>query len=592
MNIQEYLQHEMCTVTESMLPDRIRLSETLNKYQIGDFNVEHHDLFESCVQKILSGEYDRYNFRQEQVKRLFRFTSQAKNELYQNLIFFEAGKRLSADTDNLTLKQLDEFGDKMDYGFYLSFTIDEVKLHKLISNLKYNSILRDAHSYADYGDNIYDFCRKEIKTGKTNEEIISLITPYNDGSYVELPEYISLLSFILLRDKQYNHWVSLLTRVKYFPLQGALLYHIHTLQEFFSIFQELKRPNVIHRKVILHLLRDRYFQIISKQPKTLKRGLEYLTLNRKSCYREICEKLLEAFINDNETNTKIVFGYLSNQLGLSNCSEWYSKKYNQYADGDKRFVEDEQNAIEVIGRIMSGLSNPVRWDVLTADINTLLYYIRQTEIKQITKYRSKLLMQALFKCLYSNQNYYQLRLNEESFKLLRLVYACLVKSELDPLQMLQLFSYANEGYIVDYTQIFQTRRGDTFWFSMLLLGTGEEEDDELFNRYVEVLLQRVISQSGDAKEYTLPLYIAELVFTQVLNTRKAEFEEYIINNISNLSIVLTTLLANQGDLIQPVKSLLLERIYKEWDIEESLMKIRKDSNLRILNDYIQMIKVN
>lgn len=124
---------------------------------------------------------------------------------------------------------------------------------------------------------------------------------------------------------------------------------------------------------------------------------------------------------------------------------------------------------------MSELSNPVKWNVQTADISTLLYYITQTEIKQITQYRSKLLIQTLFNRLYYNTNYYQIKLNEESISLLRLTYKCLVQSGLDSFQMLQSVNCADEGYHFDYNQASQIRKGDAFWLSMLLLGAGEQE---------------------------------------------------------------------------------------------------------------------
>lgn len=592
MNIKEYLQYVFCTTTESMLSNRIKLAEALSTYQSETFEVEQNDLFESCVQKIISGEYDRYNFNDKEVKKLFRFSSTSKSELYQNLIFFETGKRLSANTDNIKFKQLNEYGDNMGYGFYLSYTINDVKLKKLINNLNINSILKNTRSCAGYRNEVYDFCEKYIKAGMSEDEIISIITPYNDGSYVELPEYINLLSYLLLRDKRYNLWVTMLTKIKYFPLQGALLHHIQTLKDLISLFQELMRPNIIHRKVILYLLRDKYFQILSKQPQTLQRGLEHLMSRRESGYVSIYKKLIDEWNKNVEPYTKTAFGYLSSQLGLSNCSEWYSKKYNQYADKDKRFVEFEQKAVNVIGKVMSELSNPVKWNVQTADISTLLYYITQTEIKQITQYRSKLLIQTLFDCLYYNTNYYQIELNEESISLLRLTYKCLVQSGLDPFQMLQSVSCADEGYLFDDKRASQIRKGDAFWLSMLLLGAGEQEKEHLFKRYVKILLKKVVAQVVDAKEYTLPLYVSELVVTQILKKCKDDFEIYIINNIPNLSLVLTTLMANQGDLTQLVKNELLERIAEEWNVEESLMKQKKDLNLKVLNDYIQKINVH
>ena len=83
MNIKEYLQYVFCTTTESMLSNRIKLAEALSTYQSETFEVEQNDLFESCVQKIISGECDRYNFNDKDVKKLFRFSSTSKSEYPQ-----------------------------------------------------------------------------------------------------------------------------------------------------------------------------------------------------------------------------------------------------------------------------------------------------------------------------------------------------------------------------------------------------------------------------------------------------------------------------------------------------------------------------
>ena len=51
MNIEKYLNKVFCTTTESMLFDRIHLANTIESYDRGEFNVEHGDVFESCVQQ-------------------------------------------------------------------------------------------------------------------------------------------------------------------------------------------------------------------------------------------------------------------------------------------------------------------------------------------------------------------------------------------------------------------------------------------------------------------------------------------------------------------------------------------------------------
>ena len=125
---------------------------------------------------------------------------------------------------------------------------------------------------------------------------------------------------------------------------------------------------------------------------------------------------------------------------------------------------------------------------------------------------------------------------------------------------------------------------------MLLLGAGESEDAGLFDHYLGMLLRRVIGLASEANDYFHPLYIAEMVVTQVLMSEKNKFESFIISNIPHLSLVLTTLLANGGAMEQQVKEKLISRIDEEWDAEETLLKREKDSNLELLNEYIQRIR--
>lgn len=590
MNIQKFLYNTFCTTTESMLSDRIRLADAIIKISKSEFNLEHEAVFESCVQQIITGKLTRYDFGVDEVGKLFNFTSYPKSRLYLDLLFHEAGVRLSADSDKHNLPMLDIYGDNMDYGFYLSYTMSEQKVSKLINKLSSASILKETHSSAGYRNEVYNLCDKDINPGMRDEDIIALITPYNDGSYVELPEYISLLSFLLLRDERYEQWSSMLVKLKYFPLQGAMIHRLRTLDAFLAVLEQLKQPNIIHRNVLLHLMRDQYFRILSEQPKTLERSKDYLSQNRGKQYAEKCSIYLKDWNDNIEAITRDVISYLADQLKLSDCSEWYSRKQTQYAGGDKRFVAFEQNAVAMIGNTLDELAKPTKWKLADTDINTLFFYIRQTIDRRITPHRSKLLVEALFKQLYSANSYYQFKLTPETLDLLRLTYRCVSDSGLNPLDMLRPFNISFEGYMLNYQISAQVRRGDSFWFSMLLLGAGESEDVGLFDLYLGLLLHKVTGQVSVANDYFYPLYIAEMVVTQVLTSEKNKFEAYIINNIPYLNLVFTTLLANDGAMNQPIKELLLSRIDKEWAAEEELLKREKDGNIELINEYIQRIR--
>ena len=590
MNIEKYLNKVFCTTTESMLFDRIHLANTIESYDRGEFNVEHGDVFESCVQQIVSGKLNRYNFDDDDVKKVFGFRSFVKCRLYLHLMSYEGGKRLSADSDKHRLQKLDELGDNMDYGFYLSYTLSEQKIGKLINGLSSAAILKETRSSAGYRNEVYNLCDKDIKPGMSDEAMIALIDPYNDGAYVELPEYVQLLSHILLRDELYEQWVSMLVKLKYFPQQGAMIRNLRTIEAFLEVLQELKRPNVTHRNVILHLMRDQFFRIVSEQPKTLEQSKIFLSENRGKRYAEMCSRYLSEWNDNIEGTTTDVFTYLAEQLKLSDCSEWFSRKQAQYADGDSRFVAFEQRAVSMIGEVIEELADPKKWKVAGADINTLFFYLRQTENRKITDYRSGILMEAVFDRLYSDNCYYKIELNSDTVTLLRLAYRCLLDSGLNPIEKLLPYNRYLDGYLHDFGMCARIARGDSFWFSMLLLGAGESEDTESFDNYLGLLFHRMAGQGLNAKDYFLPLYIAELVVTQALTSEKSKFEKYIIENNPHLGMVLTILSANNGEMDQPIKEMLLSRISTEWATEEQLMKREKDLNIEIVNKYIQKLR--
>ena len=424
----------------------------------------------------------------------------------------------------------------------------------------------------------------------SDEDMIALIDPYNDGAYVELPEYVQLLSHILLRDELYEPWVSMLVKLKYFPQQGALIRNLHTIEAFLEVLQELKRPNVTHRNVILHLMRDQFFRIVSEQPKTLEQSKIFLSENRGKRYAEMCSHYLSEWNDNIEARTTLVFTYLAEQLKLSDCSEWFSRKQVQYADDDSRFVAFEQKAIIMIGHTIEELASPNKWKVADADINTLFFYLRQTENRKITVYRSKQLMEAVFSRLYAENSYCQIKLDSDSMDLFRLAYRCLSVSQLNPIEMILPYNLYLDGYLYDYNKCALIARGDSFWFSMLLLGAGEKDSIESFEYYLSLLFHRMAGHLSHEKDYFLPIYIAELVVTQALTSEKSKFEKYIIENIPHLGMVLTILSANNGEMDQPIKEMLLSRMSTEWTAEEQLMKREKNPNVEIINKYIQKLR--
>lgn len=583
-SLQQYKEFSFCTFSESVLPRRLHLIDTLTKYQAGLFEIEKAELFEELVKKVIKGDKTRYNLSSEAIRKLFGFTTYQKCQLYLDLIFYEAGIRLSEESASHSMKQLAHFEEYMECGFFLGYTMPISRTASLIQKIRSQDIIRNTRSLYGNRDEIYRLCTEVITPRLSDEEIIDTISPYNDGSYVDLPDEIRCLSYILLNEERYEQWGNLLNRLKFYPLQGAILYNIKTWRQFKAVLEQVKKPQFVHRKVVLYLLRERLFKILCEQRENLVRNTNNEHIAKKN--QVDCKKLLDDFSSDVQSSLPEIISYFVNSLSLSDCSEWFSRKKAQYSNHDSKFIENELHALIIIEPILRALSKPAKWDIKSADFSTLIFYFKQTHDFNITQSRSRQLIEAFLKIVYGKGYFPNIRCEKDLFGVLRLIYSNLLNSGLDGISLLELNKKNFEGYGRDLEGANYSVRGDSIWLSVLLLGAGEHDDSELFSKVIGRLFLRMEQTHYSMDDFLLPLHIAELVVLQVMTEKKDWFESRLITNHPYLEYVIRALIPNKGKMSADNILSLQKRISHEWDIEEKLMIQKKVSNLEELKKYI------
>lgn len=583
-SLQHNKELSFCTFSESVLPQRLHLIDTLTKYQAGLFEIEKAELFEELVKKVIKGDKTRYNLSSEAIRKLFGFTTYQKCQLYLDLIFYEAGIRLSEESASHSMKQLAHFEENMESGFFLGYTMHLSKATSLIRRVKPQEIVRNTRSLSGYRNEIYRLCTEVITPGLSDEEIIDMITPYNDGAYVDLPDEVRFLSYILLKDGKYDLWGDLLNRLKFFPLQGAILYNIHTFNQFKAVLEQVKKPQFIHRKIVLYLLRERLFNILCEQRDKLIRNAENEQISKIN--RSECKKLLGDFSSDVQSSLPEIIGFFVNSLSLSDCSEWFSRKKSQYSNRDSKFIKNELYTLALIEPILVSLSKPSRWNIKGANFTTLLFYFKQTPGNNITQFQSRQLIEAFIKIVYGKGYYPNIRLEKDLFGVLRMIYSNLINSGLDGISLLELHRKSFEGYGQDLEGANYSVRGDSIWLSVLLLGAGEHDNSDMFTKVVDLLFLRMEQTNYAMDDFLLPLYIAELVVLQVMTKEKDRFESRLILNHPYLEYVIRALIPNEGKMSGDNISMLQNRISQEWSVEKALLQQKRTNNLKELEKYV------
>lgn len=585
------IRKNLHTHTSCNLQSELRLLDAIDMYEQGAFDIinEHQHQFSELVSQIING-HDRNEIDEEEIGRVFdtdRFEVQMQ---IKQLAYYVVGKQLTAENHDINIDQLDEWSDTMDHGFYIGLSLSDDNIEHIIDDVRLSSVLRESRA-CSYDENIAQFCRTELKDELSDDEVIAKIDHMNDGAYTYLPDYLQTIAYHLLRTNKKDLWYRLLVKLKYFPLQGVLIYDLHTVEDCVEFISIVGKDKSVRKKVLLYLLRERLFDIMRDECDNLRTNAGDTQLPDK--YRTWAVEELHQWQVVVDRSTRQALETFIATFGIQDMAVWMAHKDAQAEGKSKKYFEGE---MEILKRYEANVMNKL--DITTLDMSNLdlctLLYVSQSVCKSssIDNVADDYL-KVLCHLLYTDKGFTLPQLTEKSIGRMRDIYQIMQHSKIDLINYPQTYKPSKfEDTSKYYQQCFRCQAGDAYWYSILMLQREADQSTDMFWTIASMLI-------GFNKEehqvpydcFFLPLYLTEVVAIQILPQVKDNFEEQLIETSARMSVVLRVLTANGGCLSDSNKRKLQSRLDERWKEEASLLK-RQDARLYgYLMDYTNKVKL-
>ncbi len=594
MDLSHYIDKIFCSRTESNLDSELSLVKAIELHKEGHFLKENNrEPFWNMVDRIAKEQPNLNCWKEEEIGKTFGFKRYEQQNLILNLAYYEAGRILSAHSDNVTLEDFEKWEDcTMEHGFFLGYEVGKEKLSALVDSLqdKQEDILMQSRCLHLQGrDALMNFCKTALADEQTDDDIIARIDSNNNGAYTELPPSITMLAYFINRDGHHDLLLRLMNVLGFFPLQGALLYGLHTVEDCLGLQECIVRNDAIRKKVLIYLLREREFHLMVQQQHLLKRNArnEYL---KNDADRERASHLLGVWTEQLPEYITRMTRIWKSYMGSQELTEWLSRKQAQILHKNTLSIQDEH-------AILSMLDAEIYRNLCLADLP-----VEKTNLETLYRYAIKAsdaaygkayyarLTERICRQLYQEKYVSPLTLDEEGLALLRALYRCIEKSGLDGTELMNRHRIPDEGYGCDYTRAMASYEADTLWLSVLILQTEHLATPDELRKKTDLLFRRArISPYQEADHYFLPFYIASMLVTQIHTSIKDDFEHRVISSISDIAFVLRILSANEGAMSEQNKALLKRRIDAEWALNKKLPKRPNKQIESFLEQYIRKL---
>lgn len=539
---------------------------------------------------ILSKQYNRYSENdQKSSKNPFKDKDFAEKDLYTQIAYFVAAKRFSMEK-SITLEELSYFAENTDWGFWIGLQFSYDRTCKLIelSCSDITRVLLGTRNLELRGNELADFCKTELPDHLSDDEIIKRINYYNDGSYTELPAYVSVLSHVCLREGYWDLWSKLLSGLKYFPLQGAVINHIQDLKTLLKTTEIIDKEKTKHYKVIAFLLRNRSLDVVSNTIENLVNNKNDTTLDCQ--YRSLSFDLIDTFLSNRKEYTNEFVNNLIDSLGTDNISQWIANEENRLINAPSFYLKIQRSFIRLLKEAFINGYDEIA-DFASLDFPTLCIEAEVAYKKKYSKENCCELTKALCNSIFNSDYLRDVGLDENTLGVLRNIYKILIMSKLDPLYLSDSYFKPIEGYCVKYDESHKYHQRLSIWYSIILLSIEETKDLKLFREVVNRMLDDVMFLQLAHEDYvSMPFYIAELIVTQILTHEKTTFEKLLIDRVPYLPLVLRVMSANNGIMDVQVKKELNQRIDVEWTHEKAIIGFYNKKLTKLLDEYVDMIK--
>lgn len=592
MNIEQRKYEALRTRSGYNLYSELHLLSAIEKYEADGFILpKYQQAFEEQVAYIAQNCPNINDISNKNIGKIFHTQKTERQDTIRDLIYFEVGKQESRNAAEVTLSKLATWADAcMEHSFYIGYQIPKDRIKELINDMPaVEQIIDKSRSMYCSRDELLQMCQTSFDMNLSEDELISNVNIYNDGAYTLLPLGIDDLIWFCQREKYWDLWLDIYEKLCYIPLQGYMFYRLQSVEECIELQDEFGRKDRKKAKVFAFLLRAREFElfreeecvlIANREDKDLKDNgvknyLEFVWAMSKEWEQKYSEYVQKC----------VAFGYRyfnhEDFIGwITKKREFTTHKATIYAQIENKFLDCIENIIK--NRVVM----PNVLDNLT--LQELLTYTKLLA-NNISKEDAKRLINAICDVIFLGDNLSkQWTLDEKGLEEIRCVYECLELSGEDGYDLMVARRQPDEGYQRSYDAVLKTYRSDSLWLSVLMLQGEYHESPEEFEKVCDMLYRLArIEEYGDDFFY-IPFLTGELIVTQVLQECKEAYEKRLLS-ISNLVFVLRVLYANQGNISDDVKIILLDRIEKEWSMYKEMYQPIDRGLFEDLDQYVSKL---
>lgn len=563
---------------------RFRLIDELEKPHYDDSSVLHKykEAIETLAKGVVDGKFTRYNLTDEYVKKQYGINDYIINNLITDFAFYQAGIQTSKSVAHPILDYLEEVDENMDGAYFIGYSPDEDTMRGLLKSLEGQAIevARKSRDIDRQEGALERLCH-ELDEIEDEDGIIGKINHYNDGSYMEIWGAVNCLAYYLRAKEMWGEFYQLLCYMKYFPLQGGLIRILNSVQDIEAVIEEVDKQQ--GNKHIQYLLRDQWLRTICEEGAILEHNMDVDGLRPED--KEFIEKAHQQFENDKLQHIQKAVGIWIKTFGKEELSAWASKKTSEAEGKHEKYGKPELDILQMV----SAEINVTSTDVVLFNLEDKSFASLLTYAEKVTdKQAAVKVTEAIVSNLFSDKSYPDTELSEKWFNHVRTIYHCLKLSQLDGFKILQTHRKPLEGFKVDWGVSLRSVRQEAYWLAVLILSLEESGNESDFERLCEWLLRDTINSiSSMTDDVFTPYYVAELLVTQVMTSKKDWFEKKLIEEIPYLVFVIRVLTANQGEMSENVKGILAKRIQQEWDLERMLLSKNRFVNIKFYDEFVK-----
>jgi hypothetical protein len=548
------------------------------------FAKKHADQINELVVKALRGEVDRYELYNNSSKYFSR-VKYPYSQVLQNLVMYKAGEERRKE-DVLTINEIGTWWENCGVDFYKGYIPTGEELNAYVETANWDLYIRNTRDMEGNNTALLATIKESYAKAASDEELIDGIYQYNDGGYLEMPDDVEALVWMIKLQQRWDLFVKVLEKLKYYPYQGCLIYMVHTVEECNQVINCLHGS--LHEKVMQYLIREQVFRLLNDEEQNLKSNADG---GLEARWSKTAEELYVKWVEKKED---MLHGFAKEWIdvfGAEELSVWVSRKIRQAAGKAEIYKTYELDVLYVIDKFVKECLDFTDINFAEKDLATLFNYALSAKDKGFDEQTSMAIFRAIVAQIYQTSYCPEWNLSEKGIELARAVYGLVSADKAESIRLLKVKHKPQEGYKVDIEKSFEAAFGESFLLSVLLLQVEESGDKERFKELKKLLYR--YSQNGffaQEDQFFIPFYIAELIASQVLKDEKEGFEKELIANYPQLSFVLRVLTANGGEMTADVKESMLKRVDIEWQWERKLMIQRKNEMWKVLEKYIEEVK--